>query len=187
MKKHNKKKQSGNYVRKHIIWIIIIILVILQALSFLYITKIQNSVNRDHKSNLYATINNLEEKRYKYPPIDVAANKVYIPEAHIYLPLNDTTRDLRYNVIAIKGLEAIYFSLNGSVGRQTESDDPTCDKMVALTQTKDMGSDSDFTFAGAISPTKDGLQYIYKHSSCQLYTDTASQNLVEAVKSIQQY
>jgi hypothetical protein len=185
MKKKTLKNNS--VVRKYLLWLILLLLIVLQAVSFVYIVKIHDRIDEDSKNDLSTLINTEEERRYKYPPIDVAASRVYIPEARIYLPLNDTSRDIRYDYFGMKGHEAVFFSVSGIVGRQTDYDNPNCDKMVALTKTKGMESGGDFVLVGSIPPTKSGFQYIYKHASCQLYTDSLGRDLADAVKKLQQY
>lgn len=185
MKKHTFKKQSFSSLNKRALWIAVFILTALQVVSFVYIIKIGNHISDDSKKSMTSFINSTEEKRYKYPVIDISENRIYIPEARIYLPLNDISRDIRYNFFNMKDHEALYFSLPAAIGRQTEYDDPGCDKVVALTQSKEIVSGN--IFVDEVQPTKYGLKYISRHNACQIYPDSLSSNLAEIVKQLQQY
>ncbi len=166
----------------------ILLLAIAQGVSLWYITKLHSYYFEDSSRSLSALINSSEESRYKHPIIDVSENRVYIPEARIYLPLNDITRELRYDEsFSFKGSERIYFSTNATVGSQTTEDDPSCDKVVTLAKPAEPQTDSSYSLSGLVSPTKDGLTDVYTHADCKIYYGNIKIDLAEAVKQLQNY
>jgi hypothetical protein len=180
----NKPKRNKSHI---ILWLALFILIVLQVTFVLYIAKLQGSVSQLSKDRLSDLINKSEESRYKYPVIDVTENRVYIPEARIYIPLNETSRNIRYDYFNLKGHEAVYFSMSSIVGRQTDQDDPSCDKVVSLTKPGQTQAGSLYSSAGTITPTQDGLSTIYVHADCKMYSDGTKANLVDAIKLVKQY
>ena len=165
----------------------ILLLAIAQGVSFWYITKLHSYYFEDSSRSLSTLINSSEENRYKHPIIDVSENRVYIPEARIYLPLNDITRELRYDYFSLKGSERVYFSINATVGSQTDQDVHSCDKVVTLAKPAEPKTDSSYSLSGLVSPTKDGLTDIYTHADCKIYYGSIKTDLAEAVKQLQNY
>ena len=192
-KKRTTKKQIFTFKREYIIWILILILILLQAASAWHIQKLQEHANPNSDLSMRYLLKNAEEDRYKYPVIDVAENKVYIPEARIYLPLNEVSRDLRYEYRGYGGFNktpVLYFSTSSVVGQQSNAQYASCDKMVTLTAPstqKVVGGDS----MDRIQPTKDGLRDIHTYSgeSCwnQKWYGDLQQDLLEAVRAIKNY
>lgn len=182
-----KKKQKANVQlfksRPSPLVLIVLLLVAAQALSFYLIYQNKAYIIHDSERSIANLINTSEEKRYREPVIDAAENKVYIPEAQIYLPLNPTTRDLRYDYRKVSQKADLYLSLRGVVGNQISTDDPSCDKMVQITGEKNLS-----TPFSEIEPTNDGLRYIFKHDSkCSIYFGTTLDDLTEAAKQIKSY
>lgn len=97
MKKNQKYKRQILQKALRPSVIIISLLVVSQTISAYYIFKNREYIFEDSKTLHSSLINTLEEKRYKEPVVDITENRVYIPEARVYLPLNNTTRDLRYD------------------------------------------------------------------------------------------
>lgn len=184
MKKHTLKKQNGTNIKEKGLWVIIILLVAAQIVSMVYIARMKWSLNGQSKILFDRLINSTEEERYKSPVIDVSESRVYIPEARIYLPLNEVTRDVRYDFRNMEGTEALYFSLPMAIGRQIEEDDHRCDKMVTLTKEKSVIVSEQ---VGEVAPTKDGLTYVSRHPACQIYADSFSKDLAAAVMQLQSY
>ena len=192
-KKRTMKKQIFTFRREYIIWALILMLILLQAASIWHIQKLQEQANHNSELSMKYILKNAEEDRYKYPVIDIAENKVYIPEARIYLPLNEVSRDLRYDYRVQGGVNktpVLYFSTSSVVGQQNNAQYASCDKMVTLTspstQKVVVGNSID-----RIQPTKDGLSEIhtYTEESCwnQKWYGDLQQDLLEAVQTIKNY
>jgi hypothetical protein len=134
-----------------------------------------------------------EEERYKYPIIDVAENRVYIPEVRIYLPLNEASRNMRYDYRE-KGAgfwsKALYFSVSSVVGQQSGAQYESCDKMVTLVPPEEIQGHNDKAI-GTIAPTRDGLSDIFTHpnDTCwdQKWYADSKQDLVEVVRQAKNY
>jgi len=189
IKKQNLKKPAfGTKKERIILWSVILTLIIIQALSAWYISELWKYNSDTSSQSLYLHISKSEEKRYKYPVIDIAEDKVYIPEARIYLPLNDTTRNLRYEYINNKDYKSLNLSVSSAVGTQNGVDDPTCDKVVMVSPSKE-SLEYPYVDGGEIKPTVDGLRYVSVHNkeTCGTYFGDVQQGLVEAVKLITQY
>jgi len=189
VKKNQAQKQTVNSKKERIIlWLVIAVLIALQAISAWYLIKLWNIVSQDSKHNFAMLIDRSEERRYSSPIIDVSENRVYIPEARVYLPLNDVTRNLRYDYSHMRSPKSLYLSTSSTVGAQTEDDDHSCDKVVSLQQTPEPAM-SDYSSIGEISPTKDGLRYVYAHNkeNCSIYYGTVREDLMNAAKAIQSY
>lgn len=180
-----KQKIKINLPRKfNPLVIIVLLLIISQAISAYYILKNREYVQNDSEKAMAGLINSAEEKRYSQPVIDISQNRVYIPEARVYLPLNDTTRNLRYDYSNAFNIVNLYLSVRGVVGNQNPEDDPQCDKMIWLSQKK---IDSP-NLVAEIEPTKDGLRYLSAHdATCRIYYDTVRDDLLEAAKQIKNY
>jgi hypothetical protein len=190
IKKQNLKKQTNNIKKERIIvWIVIAILVVLQGVSAWYLVKLWSHESESSKRDFSAYINKSEEERYEHPIIDVAEGRVYIPEARIYLPLNEVTRDLRYDYFKPpQGNTSLRLSTSSIVGAQFERDDHACDKVIMLSPSKDPAMTT-YSLAGEIQPTKDDLRYISVHSkdTCSTYYGNVQEDLTAATKLITSY
>lgn len=192
-KKRTTKKQTFTFKREYILWIIVLILVALQGVSAWRIVKLQEYADSNSNLSMRFLLKNSEEERYKYPIIDVAENRVYIPEARIYLPLNDTSRDMRYDYREFGGdnsFKILYFSVSSVVGQQGNSQFASCDKMVTLADPAKIQGRKNNT-VGTIQTTKDGLSDIsmYTDEPCwnQEWYANLRHNLVEVVKTAKNY
>jgi hypothetical protein len=181
------------YIRKEgILYAAIIILVILLALTTLYAVR-TSSVNKSVLSNLasysaktkeeriQASVNEIEERRYRYPVIDIKENRVYIPEVHMYVPLTENSRDLRYEVWS----DTVWLSASIAVGRQTGNQDASCDKVVLLTESEKKGQG--YIAVGTIKASDGRVRYIFRHPACDIYSDSFSKDLADVAKQIQYY
>jgi len=189
LKKRNLKKRTIDSKKKRaILWAIILVLIILQGVTAWYVVRLWNDHLASSKLALYSLIAKSEERRYKYPVIDISENRVYIPELRVYVPLNDSTRNLRYEYVNIKNYTSLHLSMSSTVGVQNSIDDPICDQVVVLSATKD-GMDSALEADGELPVPIDGLRYlqVHKKATCGVYNDTIRDDLVQAVKSITQY
>src|SRR5690606_12807709 len=163
--------------------ILLLLLVISQIVSAYYIFKNREYIIDDSERFVSYAINSTEEKRYSHPIIDVTENRVYIPEARIYLPLNETTRHLRYEYNDSFDDARLYLSMRGVVGHQRETESPFCDKMISFSKEKKEASG----FVSEIKTTKDGFRYIYRHPKCEIYYGTVDDDLANAAKEIKNY
>lgn len=193
-KKKSISKQIRGIKKEHVLWIVIIILTALLTSTILYIVKMPGSASKSMSSTTSRSItqpeeqhaqdaiNEIEERRYRYPVIDVKENRVYIPEAHIYMPLNEDSRDLRYETWG----ETIWLSLSITVGRQTGDEDASCDKVVIFTPSPERAQG--YIAAGTITSKDGGARYIFRHPACKnLYGDEVTQKLADVIRQVQYY
>lgn len=189
VKKQNIKKQTSYHKKERIVlWAVILALIILQGISGWYLIKLWNYESQSSERNFRTLINTSEDERYKFPVIDVTENRVYIPEARIYLPLNDTIRNLRYDYFSTQNFVSLRLSTSSTVGSQIEKDHHACDKVVILSQSKEP-TNTEYKDAGEVEMTKDGLRYLSVHNkdTCSIYYDDVQENLLQAAKLIAQY
>lgn len=186
-KKHSTTKKLQRNKSLLALWAVVILLLAIQVLSLWYIIKNQNDNSEASLQRMYRLVNESEQRRYKYPVIDISENRVYIPEARIYLPLTDTTRELRYDYFSLKNHESIYFSVNSTVGHQTQDESPTCDKIVSLTKSETPHTSASDSPVTTVPATKDGLTDIRVHADCKIYFGDVKTNLLEAVKQLKNY
>lgn len=193
MIKKMKKKRKNISKKEHVLWGLIFLLCILQGLSIWQIMKLQKPIDYSPDLSMRFMLKSAEEERYKYPIIDISENRVYIPEARIYLPLNEASRNLRYD-FRVKGdgyeSSVLYISTSSVVGQQSGPQYESCDKVVTLTsvQTPQIINSSK---VGLIQPTKDDMSAIYAHSTdaCwngNWYSDLRD-GLVSALKESKNY
>jgi hypothetical protein len=178
------RKSSVKRLKVNKLWIAFVLLLLVQILTLNYILKFHKDF-QDQSSFLFnRRINESESSRYTTPVIDVSEDRVYIPEERIFMPLTDTSRKMLYDVSVRPSLIDIYLSTTDVVGRQMSSDDPSCDRMVRISTSKDAGEG----YVGEILPMKNGLRYIYQNNSnCSIYPTGTRDALVELARSIQQY
>lgn len=193
VKKKLINKQKFTFKKEYLLWAIILLLLIVQGFSIWQIIKLREYAEHDSNFTMRVLLRNAEEDRYKHPVIDVAENKVYIPEARIYLPLNETSRDLRYSLQEKDAgfwPKAIYFSTSSVVGKQTGAQYESCDRMATLALPTEIQSNG-IKKIGTIEPAADGLTDIFENSdtTCwgqERYTN-AKQGLTEALKQAKNY
>jgi hypothetical protein len=192
-KKRSIKKQIFTLNKNYILWTVILILIILQGVYAWQIVKLRGYADSTSDLSMRFALKNAEEDRYKYPIIDVSENRVYIPEARIYLPLNEASRNMRYDYRERGGgfwSKALYLSTSSVVGQQSEAKYESCDKIVTLAPPEDIEINNSKP-VGTITSTKDGLSDIYTNpdDTCwdqKWYTDS-KQGLVEVVKEAKSY
>lgn len=191
-KKHILKKRIRGVRKERVLYAVIIILAILLALTIFYIVR-TSSINSSSISNLaryptkaeqeriQAAVNEIEERRYRYPVIDVKENRVYIPELRIYVPLTESSRDLRYQVWG----DTVWLSVSIAVGRQTGNKDASCDRVVLLTESEKKGQG--YIAAGTIKANDGSARYIFRHPECDIYSDSFSKDLADVANQIRYY
>ncbi len=178
VKKAKKAPQRPIHI---ILWVIIILLVIAQSLTLLYIAKQHMTKAQTAQNSKYDFVNSMEERRYRLPVIDIKEDRAYIPEARIYVPLNGNSRDIRYQYLG----ETLWLSTAIAVGRQIDQDVASCDKVVLVTPVK--RADPNYTLASTINAKDGSPRYIFKHNACKIYGETLSQSLADVAKEIQYY
>jgi len=189
LKKRNLKKRVGHIKKERVIlWAVILVLIILQVVTIWYVARLWNDHLVSSKQALYSLIAKSEERRYKYPVISITENRVYIPELRIYLPLDDATRNLRYEYVNLPTYTSLRLGVSSTVGQQSETDDPFCDQVVVLSATKD-GMDPAHNYVGELPSTIGSLRYMYVHNkaTCSIYNDNIQDDLVRAAKLITKY
>ena len=186
-KKHSTTKKLQRNKSLLVLWVVVMLLLVAQIVSLWYIIKSHNDSSEISSQRIYTLVNESEQKRYKYPVIDISENRVYIPEAKIYLPLTDTTRELRYDYFSLKNHESLYFSVNSTVGQQTQDESPTCDKIVSLTKSENPHSATTDPPAATVPATKDGLTDVRVHADCKIYFGDVKTSLLEAVEQLKNY
>lgn len=166
------------------VWLIFVILFLTNIATVCYVISLNNDYHLLAQRLLSQTINDAEKRRYTQPVISVSENRVYIPEFRIFTTLSKTSRKLVYSTSS--NPTVLYLSVNGVVGNQNSSDDPQCDRMIAIRSSK-----TNFTnekYIGEIAPVSDGLRYIYQSSrSCSIYSAGDLEGLAQAARSITQY
>jgi len=193
-KKHIFKKQIRSIKKERILWAAIIILAALLASSIWYIIKTSSNdtssstnlnrpttVTKAQEEHMQAFVNDIEQRRYRYPVIDVKENRVYIPEAHMYLPLNESSRDIRYQVLT----DRIWLSTAMAVGRQTGDADASCDRVVIVADSENKAGG--YIAAGTIKSNDGGIRFVFRHPACEIYGDESSKRLADVVMGAQYY
>lgn len=174
------KKQQHNFYYRMVFFSGIVWLIIVTALTVYNI-----HLSSAHTSQIVdLMVHNEEEDRYLRPVVNTSSNTVQLPEMKLALPLNQTTRYLRYD--ARPGI-GVYFSLDWSVGKQSQQSTfpQSCDKMVYLSKEKvDVG---EMTFVAELQAPVNGLQYVYEHQQHCFSSADDMNNLVDAVKQIKNY
>jgi hypothetical protein len=192
MKKHIFKKQIRSIKKERILWAAIIILAALLASSIWYIIKTSNtsksslpapqrSLTQAEQERGQTFVNDIEQRRYRYPVIDVKENRVYIPEARMYLPLNESSRDIRYQVLG----DTIWLSTAMAVGRQTGNEDASCDRVVIVTDSENKAGG--YIAEGTIKSNDGSTRFVFRHPACEIYGDESSKRLADVVKEAQYY
>jgi hypothetical protein len=192
MKKHIFKKQIRGIKKERILWAAIIILAALLASSIWYIIKTSNtsksslpapqrSLTQAEQERGQAFVNDIEQRRYRYPVIDVKENRVYIPEARMYLPLNESSRDIRYQVLG----DTIWLSTAMAVGRQTGNEDASCDRVVIVTDSENKAGG--YIAEGTIKSNDGSTRFVFRHPACEIYGDVLSKRLADVIKEVQYY
>ncbi len=188
-KKSQNKNKSNIFKQSYLLWTLALVLIVAQLVSFVVIDNLRTSISKNYDRDFANYINASEQKRYKDAVISISDQKVYIPEARIYVPLNDDSINLKYEYITIGETVRLSLSSANAVGSQTAEHSPTCDKMVWLVKDKEGVSDPDYTLLTEISPTKDGFKYLYLHKAdnCGTYYNDLSSKVGTIARGIQSY
>lgn len=190
-KKHNQNKQIFNTKAERIaVWASVTTLVVTQVVLAIVLLMLWNGTQLESRRDVYSLIARTEESRYKYPIIDVSENRVYIPEARLYLPLDEVSRNMRYDFRTFSDQKILHLSSSSIVGRQHDDDAPTCDKIITLTSIDQQGSiGGNYTEIAKLQPALQGFQYMYAHpsDSCHIYYDSLRADFIKTAKQVQQY
>lgn len=106
--------------------------------------------------------------------MSVSEQKIYIPDARIYIPLGDRDPGVMCDARQLSSGSSgvLYLSTATTVGNQRSlTENETCDKLITISASKQPQG----IFIKEISPTKDGLKYVYLYdkNTCDMYTDEA--------------
>lgn len=195
-KKNSPKKQTISIKKEPILWIVIAVLIALLMLSVWYIVKAPEDTSNNNLSSAFSEhvaqereegaqrfVNDVEERRYRYPVIDVKEERMYIPEARAYAPLSEESRDMRYQTW---GDGTIWLSQSIAVGRQTGNEDASCDRVVIVTPLKQRAKG--YIEEGTIKSKDGDSLYIFRHpATCKLYEEEFSKRLADVAKKMQYY
>jgi len=172
---------------------LIAILIISQIVSIAYIGKLRESVSSLEDRYFLSFVNQVETQRYKKAVVAVSEQRIYIPDAHIYIPLAANDPDILYDSRQLNGAgsKTLYLAIAQVIGYQRSLDDSveshSCDKMIMVSDTEQSGGM--YTFVKEIPTTKDGLKYVYLHTKdrCGIYSQSAWGSAKEVAENIQNY
>lgn len=187
MTKTRNNKQV-NPIKKYGTWVLVIALMITQALSLIYIFKLHQSVSSIEDRLFLNFVNQSETLRYKRAAVSVSEQKIYIPDARIYVTLGDSDPEIMYDArqLSSGAMGALHLSTATTVGNQRSlTENETCDKLITISASKQ----SQGTFIKEIPSTKDGLRYIYLYdkNTCDLYTDETWNDTKQIAEGIHSY
>lgn len=188
MKKSQNKKRLSIIKSNKLISVLVALLLIVQVISITYIFTLQDAVVRLDNRAFLSLVNQSEARRYKNSVIDIHEQKIYIPDAHIYIPLNDVDPQIMYHPAesTSKTLDTVYLSTEKIVGNQYSlTQYESCDKLITISSTKR----SYGTFIKEITPRTNELRYVYLYdkSDCSIYTEEYFKYIKNIAKSIQSY
>jgi hypothetical protein len=181
------KKSTNRKFKISKLSIVVVMLVVSQAAIAYWFLGFMNAYMKSEEGRLPQIIKEFENSRYKHPVIDISEKRVYIPELRVFLPLNDTTRDLRYYIweMADSPIKHIFFTVSAVVGNQIPEDAPSCDRMVYISTEKEDRS-SLYKLVGHVKLDQ-GLKHVFQHETCSVYPQGALQELTQAVLLIKEY
>lgn len=186
-----KQKIASKFVKSYMVWVVILLLIVTQIYLIWHVTNLSNTV-RQTKDDVRLMVSNakesapndfvnlVEERRYRYPVIDVKENKLIIPEARLELPLTEASRDLRYQYMN----DRLWLSTAMAVGRQTASDSPSCDRVVIITNGD---VDTAYDSVGKIKTSKNEERTIYKHKPCEIYGEELASEIADVARQLRYY
>jgi hypothetical protein len=186
------KTKISSIKKEDALWMIVIMLIIALVLMAwttvrtlnehaAELSKLSLANESSKEKEMQQFVNKVEERRYRYPVVDIKENRMYIPETRMYVPLNDDSRDLRYQTLG----DTIWLSTSMAVGRQTGNDDASCDRVVLIVPSEDRGKG--YTPEGIIKASDGSTRYIFRHPACKIYGDEFSKRLAEVAKLIKTY
>lgn len=170
-------------------------LIITQVVAVTYISRLQEHIGRLNASVssledrfFLSHVNTSETRRYKNAVVDVSEQKIYIPDARIYVPLKDTDPQIMYDYRESqpKNSEFLYVSTAKIVGNQYSlTQYESCDKLITITSAKQQYG----TFVKEIKPAAGNLRYVYVYSesSCDIYPKGYWESIKNIAESIRSY
>ena len=182
-------------------WAVLALIIAALVLIFMQYKRIQSLEESVSGLGWRVMLQQGEGARYKTPIIDVAANRVYIPEARIYVTLDETSRNLRYEYIKASSNNpseqaTLNLSLSGVVGGQSQDvhESFSCDRIVVLNSSN--ATIRDFNNAGEELPAytktgslneSTGFTTIHAHAHCKMYQSDTVSSLTEVAKTAKSY
>lgn len=186
MVKRSKSTKRNISINTVALWLAVGLIVVVQIFILFQIKDMKTNQTNIGKRLVADLINKTETERYRTPAISISEDRVYIPEVKGYVPLTNISRDIRYDYFDMKGVEVLYLSYNGIVGKQNEHHtSANCDKVAAITKNKN--EMSDFTYVQAISPIGPGLMHIYRHNNCNFYPEELSDDIARIATALRSY
>lgn len=188
-KVQNKKRFKASRL-SYLCIALVSLLIVAQLTSIIYILKLRQSVSSLEERYFLSSLNQVETQRYKTAPVDVSEQRIYIPDARLYIPLTDKNPEIVYD-FRPNGPN-LYVSIAQVVGNQRSLDDSkdhhTCDKMIVISSTE-QNANAYYTFIKELPPTKDGLKYVYLHikDNCGIYSKSGWESAKEIAENIQSY
>jgi len=189
-KSHNKKMLKISKLN-YFSLALIVILIVSQVVSIIYIVKLRESTLSLEDRYFLGFVNQVETQRYKRAVVDVPERKIYIPDAQIYAPFTDIDPEIMYDSTQLEktGPRILYLSMAQVVGNQRSLDDSvdshSCDKMIVISSDTQSG----YIFIKEMPTTKDGLKYVYlrPNEHCGIYSRSGWDNAKNIAENIQNY
>jgi hypothetical protein len=180
-----KKKSVRRRINKE--WLVIVLLIVTQAVSVLYLYRLNEMNTITSRQVLDTLLIRAEERRYLDPIIDIKENRVYIPEARVYLPLNNISRNIVYNYqTSFPPQKQLILSTKQVVGMQPNQATALCDQIVTLSSLPIQDSKEVIKVQTTM---KGGLQYVTTlDADCHtLYSKETADKIIDTVKAIASY
>lgn len=196
-----KSKFFRHPTEKILIFILIAILGLFAAILWDYGQHInnlqtQNDITQRENFAVKVYVQDADKGLYRNSGVvDPLTSRVYIPEIKVYLPLGQTTRDLRYFSDATNGNQATEaeFSSATSLNRLVNSfAEVPCQQRLAGLSVGAISNDLKSMYgqaAGSLKLADGRTLYFYESNStgCTNFWQTTPQNVISALKQAQPY
>ena len=181
------KKQKAR-LKIERVWFVIAVLAATQVITLFFTYRLYEITTHLSKQAFDSILVRAEERRYSDPVIDIAESKVYIPEARVYLPLNEISRNVVYNYrTSSPNLKQLILSTKQVVGMQPDQSTAQCDQVVILSNLEIPVQSKEQI---EIKVTKkDGIKYLTTlDASCEnLYSKDTRDKLIDLATKIESY
>lgn len=147
----------------------------------------EHFVNISHEEG----VNRLANRTYLDPVISISENRVYIPEIRAYMPLDNTTRNLKYKYDERGDSKKLSLSTNWLVGGWSKGsgEAPGCINLIKLSSTDT--NDSQMQSVDPLSEPIGGMSHVSKHKGCKMHrygsNPISSEDIEAAVRSLKSY